>query len=73
MSEEKGMRPVWFFVGLLFVTLGVVIAGTGIYYLIVPADSSTVLQHLHPNIWWGGIMLAFGALLLWLNKGVRVE
>lgn len=73
MNEKKGMRPIWYFVGLLLVIIGILLTGTGIYYLLVPAQSMTVLQHLHPNIWWGGIMLASGLVLLWINKGVRVK
>lgn len=73
MSEKKKMRPIWYFVGLLFISLGLVITGTGIYFLFVANESTTVLQDLHSDIWWGSIMLLFGFTLFWFNKGVTVE
>jgi len=71
--EEQGMKPIWHFVGLLMSIMGVLLIGAGIYYWYNPSQSDTVLRELHPNLWWGAIMLAFGAVLLWLNKGVTVE
>lgn len=74
MSEEtKGMRPIWYFVGLILVIMGAVIFLTGIYNLYYPLESETVLSELHPNIWWGLIMAAAGGILLWISKGVTVE
>lgn len=73
MAEEKGMKPIWYFVGLLMLVVGALIMAAGIYYLFYPSQSSTVLYHLHPNLWWGGIMVIFGIVLVWLNKGVTVE
>lgn len=73
MAEEKGMKPIWYFVGLLMLVIGILIMGTGVYYLIYPAQSTTVLQELHPNLWWGAVMWLFGIVLLWINKGVTIQ
>lgn len=74
MSEEtKGMKPIWYFVGLMMLIMGILIMGSGVYYLIYPSQSTTVLQELHPDLWWGAVMAAFGAVLLWTNVGVTVE
>lgn len=73
MAEEKGMRPIWFFIGLILLIIGGLIFVAGIYYLIYPSHSTTVLQEVHPNIWWGGIMLIVGGVFLFLNRGVTVE
>ena len=73
MAEEKGMKPIWHFVGLMLSVVGGLLIVAGIYYWFNPSESTTVLKELHPNLWWGAIMLVFGAVLLWLNKGVTVE
>lgn len=72
-QEEKGMKPIWHFVGLLMVIVGIIILGSGIYYLSSPPKDPIVLHELHPDIWWGAIMTVFGIILLWINKGVTVE
>ena len=72
MAEQQGMRPIWHFVGLLMSIMGILLIGAGIYYWYHPSESTTVLKELHPNLWWGAIMLVFGAILLWINKGVTV-
>jgi len=74
MSEEnKGMKPIWHFVGLLMLIVGLIILGTGIYYMTYPPEKAPILHELHPDVWWGAIMTAFGGFLLWAFKGVTVE
>ena len=34
--------------------------GAGIYGFYFPPDQPTILENLHPSIWWGAIMLALG-------------
>ncbi len=51
---------IWFLIGLQLAIYGVLIAGSGIYVLFYPPEQSTVLENLHPAIWWGIIMLALG-------------
>jgi divalent metal cation (Fe/Co/Zn/Cd) transporter len=57
------MKPIWYFVGLILLTMGGIIFLTGIYLLINPSSHQTVLSETHPNIWWGIIMLVFGGIL----------
>ncbi len=59
MSEEHGMIPVWFFVGVILLIYGVVILATGLYELWNPP--SIVLANLHAAIWWGALLVAIGA------------
>lgn len=74
MAEEvKGMRPIWHFVGLILAIIGGLIFIAGIYYLFNPSHSDTVLQHLHPNLWWGAIMFIAGGIFIWKNRGVTVD
>lgn len=70
-GSSKGMRPIWHFVGLLMLIMGLLILGTGIYHLFQPTERA--MEGLHPDLWWGSLMAVFGVILLWLNKGVTVE
>jgi uncharacterized membrane protein HdeD (DUF308 family) len=67
------MKPIWYFVGLLLLIIGVIIFVTGIYFLINPGVNKTVLSDLHPDVWWGGIMILAGGILLIKNWKVKVE
>ena len=61
--SEHAMKPIWYFVGLILFIMGGLITVTGIYLLINPPAVKTVLAETHPNIWWGIIMVVFGAIL----------
>lgn len=65
----KRMLSVWFWVGIVLLTYGIIITGSGVYYLYHP--SGTVLSNLHPNLWWGGVMLLGGFIFLFIGR--RVE
>ena len=58
---SKTTISVWFFTGVLVAFYGVVILGYGLYALGEP-PSGRALSELHPDIWWGAIMLLVGAL-----------
>ncbi|MBN2497382.1 MAG: hypothetical protein JXR96_22515 [Deltaproteobacteria bacterium] len=56
VAEEP--LPIWFFVGVLLGAYGLIVLAAG-----VAGDArSTVLSELRPSLWWGGIMIAAGAL-----------
>ena len=67
------MKPIWYFVGLLLVTFGIIIFLTGIYFLFNPSTHTTVLGEIHPSIWWGAIMIIAGVIFLIKNWNVKVE
>ncbi len=62
MSEHK-MKPIWFFVGLILLVIGTLIMLNGIYLAFNPSVRKTVLSEIHPDIWWGAIMVLFGGLM----------
>lgn len=66
------MKPIWYFVGLILMTIGSVILLTGVYLWFNPAQKVTVLSNTHPNLWWGAIMVIAGALYVIKNKNVTV-
>jgi hypothetical protein len=60
---EHGMKPIWYFVGLILIVMGGLIFLSGIYQFIYPPELKTILAETHPGIWWGAIMVVFGGLM----------
>jgi small-conductance mechanosensitive channel len=52
-------------IGLLFVIIGALLAGFGMW------GDKTIYEHslgINVNLWWGLVMLLFGAIFLWLSR-----
>ncbi len=62
------MKSIWYFVGLLLTIMGAIITFSAIYSLINPPEQSKVFWHLHPDLWWGILMLVVGLLFTILNR-----
>jgi FtsH-binding integral membrane protein len=74
MSEiVKKMKPIWYFVGLALLVMGVVILATGVYDLVNHIESKKVLARLHPAVWWGAIMTVFGLVFVLANRKSSVD
>ena len=61
-STEQPLS-IWFFVGILTLSSGLIILGEGIYEFSHPSASdlsTNVLARLHPALWWGILMTLFG-------------
>jgi len=58
----KRMVSIWFFVGLVLSTNGLIVIATGFYFLVVP-NATARLSH-NPGLWWGAIMIAAGIVFL---------
>jgi len=67
MSEQQ-MKPIWYFVGLILLIMGLVIFVNGIYQYLYPPATSTVLAKTHPDIWWGALMAIFGAVMFFSTR-----
>jgi hypothetical protein len=67
MAEQR-MKPIWYFVGLMLLMMGSLIALGGVYDLINPPAVKTVLGETHPNLWWGAVMALFGGGLYWRSR-----
>ena len=61
--SEHAMKPIWYFVGLILLVLGSIILLSGVYELINPPIVKTKLAELHPNLWWGAVMVVFGSVM----------
>jgi divalent metal cation (Fe/Co/Zn/Cd) transporter len=73
MDTEKGMRSIWFFVGLIMLTIGILVFLAGLYELINPTVQNIKLISLHTNIWWGALIAITGLIYTILNKNKYVE
>jgi len=56
------MLSIWFFIGVLLVSYGILILGAGLYELSSPPppEHRVVLSELHAGIWWGALLLIIG-------------
>ncbi|HEY1658429.1 MAG TPA: hypothetical protein VGG14_08785 [Candidatus Sulfotelmatobacter sp.] len=55
------MISIWFFIGIALAVNGALILIAGLYQLInPPASPSIVLYSLHANVWWGALLLVIG-------------
>jgi hypothetical protein len=62
MHEDKERIPIWFFIGALVLTYGILIVCAGLYGLVHPPEPPVVLADLHAELWWGGLMIVLGAI-----------
>ena len=54
---------IWFFIGISLAVNGALILAAGIWQLLRPPSSPTVvLFTLHANVWWGALLLAIGLI-----------
>ena len=67
------MKPIWYFVGLILFIMGAIIEINGIYFLLHPAADKKVLATLHPDVWWGGIMIIVGIIYILKNRKVKIS
>lgn len=70
MNEtSKGMLSIWFFVSIVLGTFGLIILAMGICHLVSPPQNPThQLAHLHADLWWGIVMVAFATTLFYLDR-----
>ncbi len=54
------MISIWFFIGVLLLSYGVLITVSGIYGYLQPQGETTTLANLHAGIWWGILILLMG-------------
>ena len=67
MSQPAGLDVRWP-LGLLFAMIGALLLGHGL----TQGDAGAAGQAAQINMWWGGVLLIFGAGALWLaHRGRR--
>lgn len=56
----KDAIPIWFFIGVVLLINGLLVAGSGLYALLNPPETPLLLANLHADLWWGLLMTAVG-------------
>ena len=67
MSQPSGLDVRWP-LGLLFASIGTLLL---VYGLIYDSSSPGRASALHINVWWGGVLLMFGLVVLALAARAR--
>jgi FtsH-binding integral membrane protein len=62
------MKSIWYFVGLLLTVIGAVVTASAVYSLVYPPAQPKIFSHVHPDLWWGIVMLAFGLFFAIFNR-----
>lgn len=68
----KHLISIWFFIGALLATYGVLILGSAVWRLFAPSPDVVVLSRLHLEIWWGAGMSLLGLVYVirfWPKRG----
>jgi FtsH-binding integral membrane protein len=73
MSGQKEMKSIWYFVGLVLITMGGLVLLAGVLDMISPPARSTVLADLHTSLWWGLIMLVVGVIFFLSNRKTTIS
>ena len=71
MSHGKQQTSIWYFIGLLILVYGFLIAGAGIAEIISPPANPLVLAELHIGVWWGALLIVLGAAYTWIFRPGR--
>lgn len=72
-KESKEMKPIWYFVGLMLSAMGAVVLIAGVANYLSPPSRQTVLSQLHPELWWGIVMIVAGLLLFFSNRQSKTD
>jgi uncharacterized membrane protein YczE len=64
-NEQPQMKSIWYLVGLVLMSMGVIIFIAG---LVSAEPQKIILAELRTNIWWGIVMIAGGLILYLTNR-----
>ena len=71
MSKTKQQISIWYFIGLLILVYGVLIAAVGVQEIMSPPAEPRVLAELHVSLWWGALLIIIGAIYTYLFRPGR--
>jgi hypothetical protein len=72
-AKKSGLKTIWYFVGLVLLSMGGLVFISGLVQLVSPPDNPSVLAELHPALWWGAIMIVIGFIYFITNRNKIVE
>ena len=62
LMRSEDSISIWFFIGISLLANGLLVLGAGLYQLLRPPQNPVVLFNLHANVWWGALLVVFGAV-----------
>ena len=65
MSDDQHRIPIWFFIGVTLFVMGLLITGFGLFDFVTGVVGTTTLANLHPELWWGGLLVVIGGWYTW--------
>ena len=68
---EKEMKPIWFFVGLMLMSIGTLIMASSLYDYFTHSQTRTVLGELHPGIWWSAVIIVAGIVFVRIKETAK--
>jgi hypothetical protein len=71
--KAGGSISIWFFIGISLLFNGALIFATGVYQLVHPPETPTVLFNLHAGVWWGAILAIIGAIYCFFYSPSRMK
>ncbi len=67
------MKPIWYFVGWMLALIGGLIVIAGILNLFNKLPGTSVVDYLHPDLWWGAIITVTGIFyIIWNHNKQRI-
>jgi hypothetical protein len=68
-----GMKPIWYFVGWILVTTGVLVILGGVSDELGLTSSDVRLGSTYANFWWGAVMVIVGIVYIRANRNKYVS
>ena len=72
MSEKHHIIPVWFFVGVLLLTYGVLIFASGLMGWNTPPANVALVEY-HAPVWWGALLIVLGGVYCLIFRPGKAE
>lgn len=63
------MKPIWYFVGLMLTIIGALVLLAGLLNLGSSSTGTTVVGYVHPDIWWGALIILLGLFYVVKHHG----
>ena len=71
--KTGGSISIWFFIGISLLFNGTLIFAAGVYQLLYPPETKTVLFDLHAGVWWGAVLAVIGAIYCFYFRPSRIK
>lgn len=67
------MKPIWYFVGWMLTIIGSLVLLAGLINLHADLPGGSVVGYVHPDIWWGALIILLGLFYVIKHRGKVVQ